>query len=414
MAEVNFNLKNKNAKNKSLINLIFNFNGQRIKLSTGYKIEPKYWNDRKQRAKELLELPDNGQINLQLEKLSRLMIDLYNGYKSEGWIPKAEILRQEFLNLKANPIQPKVKKEFWDHFEDFVSFKRTELGDVRDYHNSLRKHLQAGEVKFGQSLTFRSIKLQHEGFVDAWDQYLIYEAVNSKGDHGLSVNTVGKQHKNLKVFLNWCFDREIHPRYSLKHLPTLMEEVDKVYLKSDELLRLESLELKNENEIIVRDLFMIGCETGLRFSDFSRLKPQYFERDRLIIRSKKTGSKQEIPISTRVRLILEKYKAELPTFDSRKLTLFNHTIRDLCKRAEIDDSITIYKRSSGKTIEEFRPKYQEISTHSCRRTFCTLKFIVGMPAQAIMMFSGHKTEKSFMKYLKLDAELTATEYADYF
>jgi hypothetical protein len=37
-----------------------------------------------------------------------------------------------------------------------------------------------------------------------------------------------------------------------------------------------------------------------------------------------------------------------------------------------------------------------------------------MPAQAIMKFSGHKSERSFLKYLKLDAELTIRKYGAYF
>ena len=69
---------------------------------------------------------------------------------------------------------------------------------------------------------------------------------------------------------------------------------------------------------------------------------------------------------------------------------------------------------AGKIIVEKRFRYQEVSSHTCRRTFCTLKFLKGMPAQAIMKFSGHKTERNFLKYLKLDAELTAVKYQDYF
>jgi hypothetical protein len=37
-----------------------------------------------------------------------------------------------------------------------------------------------------------------------------------------------------------------------------------------------------------------------------------------------------------------------------------------------------------------------------------------MPAQAIMKFSGHTSERNFLKYLKLDAELTAQKYKGYF
>jgi integrase len=55
-----------------------------------------------------------------------------------------------------------------------------------------------------------------------------------------------------------------------------------------------------------------------------------------------------------------------------------------------------------------------VSSHTCRRTFCTLKFLKGMPAQAIMKFTGHTSERNFLKYLKLDAELTAQKYRGYF
>ena len=37
-----------------------------------------------------------------------------------------------------------------------------------------------------------------------------------------------------------------------------------------------------------------------------------------------------------------------------------------------------------------------------------------MSVPAIMKFSGHKTERSFFKYLKLDAEITATKFKEYF
>jgi hypothetical protein len=37
-----------------------------------------------------------------------------------------------------------------------------------------------------------------------------------------------------------------------------------------------------------------------------------------------------------------------------------------------------------------------------------------MPTIAIMKFSGHTSERSFLKYLKMDAELVASKFKDYF
>ena len=54
------------------------------------------------------------------------------------------------------------------------------------------------------------------------------------------------------------------------------------------------------------------------------------------------------------------------------------------------------------------------TSHTGRRTFCTNLFLAGMPSEAIMIFSGHKTVKSFMRYLKLTSEITAMKYKDEF
>lgn len=72
------------------------------------------------------------------------------------------------------------------------------------------------------------------------------------------------------------------------------------------------------------------------------------------------------------------------------------------------------KSECGKKINIKAKKYELVTSHTCRRTFCTLKFLKDMPAIAIMKFSGHKTENSFMRYLKLDAEVAAKKYRSFF
>ena len=89
-------------------------------------------------------------------------------------------------------------------------------------------------------------------------------------------------------------------------------------------------------------------------------------------------------------------------------------IRKLAERSGITSKIVIVRSVSGKTKEEVIEKYNLLSSHTCRRTFCTLKFLSGMPAQAIMVFSGHKTERSFLRYLKLNNEIVIETYKHFF
>jgi hypothetical protein len=48
------------------------------------------------------------------------------------------------------------------------------------------------------------------------------------------------------------------------------------------------------------------------------------------------------------------------------------------------------------------PKYQLITNHTARRSFETNKVLAGYPYSAVMLVTGHKTEKAFLRYVKLN------------
>ena len=54
-----------------------------------------------------------------------------------------------------------------------------------------------------------------------------------------------------------------------------------------------------------------------------------------------------------------------------------------------------------------KKKYQLLTTHTARRSFATNLYLSGFPSISIMKITGHTTEKSFMKYIKI----TPTENA---
>jgi len=60
------------------------------------------------------------------------------------------------------------------------------------------------------------------------------------------------------------------------------------------------------------------------------------------------------------------------------------------------------RRTKGglKTISTLQ-KWEMISSHTCRRSFCTNQYLAGMPTLTIMAVSGHETETSFLKYIKV-------------
>ena len=64
-------------------------------------------------------------------------------------------------------------------------------------------------------------------------------------------------------------------------------------------------------------------------------------------------------------------------------------------------------RKGKKEKVEVKPKYEWITSHTCRRSFCTNEFLAGTPVELIMKISGHKSVKDFYKYIRITPEEAA-------
>ena len=418
MADVRYTLRDKHTKGKTVIILSFNYGANRLRVSTGVSTYVKDWDAHRQRFIESRDLPSFQEFNLYLSLLAKQVINKYNEWLVQRRIPLTEefkrVIQTQFL-LKGTR---EVKSYLWTLFDDFVKEKKAQVKDAVDYDLALRKHLKAAEAFYNQEFTIDAFKQRTGGAVHLFENYLRNEAVNLKGQKGLSVNTIGEQFKNLKVFLKWCFDNGFIQPFSISHLVTYSEEVDTVYLTNEELDALEQLDLKGE-EAIVRDLFLIGCETGLRFSDYSNLTPSNFQGDNLEVVPKKTRKKTKqqhliIPISKRFKRILNTYNGSIPLFDEKRLHQFNVTLRTLCQRAGMRSLSTIIRHENKELVSRKLEKWELVSSHTARRTFCTLKFLAGMPSESIMKFSGHTSERNFLKYLRIDSQLNADHFRQFF
>lgn len=444
MLQINFTLRDPDALESTSIVLRCTRKSQQYKISTGLNVNPKYWNKTNQKAKEVFDFPNAASINSRLAELSNRANTIIERAEKDGLSLSNDHFRDQLFEIER-PLLKEKPKTFWEWYEFFLDFKiRSGVSHdvVKDYNNSLRKHLLQFEIWNKSPLTIEGFRNRPGSTASAFVEYLKFYASpvirsktqelglflkeqkaerrkanpKTKSDEeaasGLALNTVGKQVKNLKVFLNWCFSTEIVPPFSLKHLETAREEVDREYLKEEELERIEQLVITNPKLDSIRDLFLFGCETGLRFGDFSSMRRENFTENQLYKMTSKSKKPVQIPFSARAKAILKKYDYNLPTFN--KLDPFNNGVREICKMAEINKLCSDGVTRKDRNIESWKPKWELISSHTCRRTFCTLKFLKGMAAQDIMVFSGHKTEKQFMRYLKLEQDLAMERLGRFF
>lgn len=412
MIKVNFNLRDSRSKGKTSVIMVCYYSGVRLKLSTGIQIYSKEWNERQQVVRESQENLYAYNMNKLIKSHRKVAEKAFDEFYSNNEIPEPAQLKIRIKEKLKNGEQIDIKKDFWYYFDLFVAAKKKKNQDVRDYDNALRKHLLNTEKIINQKLGFSLIKESNGVFIDKWEDYLRNRAINASGEKGLKLNTIGKQNKNLKSFLNWAFKENITNQFNLSLFPTYQEERDSIYVTENELQKIRKLKIKDNLDNQVRDMFIVACRTGMRFSDFRNISTNSIDlnRNRIKYTSRKTKTRLEIPIHPEVKEIIKKYNNELPKYENRELTAFNKTLRKVAKDAGIEEYVGITDFHRGKEKIEKIKKYNLISSHTGRRTFCTLAYLRNIDTQLIMKISGHKTERSFMKYLKLDNELAANEF----
>ena len=401
--EVSFYLKRADNTEPTAIFARICYMGIKMKYYPTIKIHPKYWNKEKQQARQTLA--GYASFNDRLKEISSDAANMLREYQNanNGEIPTPEQLKNMLDGkLKNNPTKT-VKHTLLSYLENII--KDTNSGirlnpktgkpiapnTIKTYETT-KRILTEYVTTTGNNIEFENINLE---FYEDFKEYLIIKLK-------LAANTIGKVIAILKLALNEATERGINTNlaYKSKRFITIREQVENVYLNENELLQLEKLDLSKEPKLDrVRDLFLIGCYTGLRFSDFSTLTPEQLKGDFIELTQTKTGEPIVIPIHDKVKEITAKYGGKLPPAISNQK--MNEYIKDVAKKVDdLKKIVPIKLTEEGKKVTKHTQKYNLISTHTARRSFATNEFEAGTPTMIIMAITGHKTEAAFMKYIK--------------
>lgn len=238
------------------------------------------------------------------------------------------------------------------------------------------------------------------GYMDSTKyQYvsLIKSIMNCALEEGCSANSV----QNCKGFVT---HRQV-PVYK------------RVYLTRDEISRLAGLRLQDNTAMEkVRDVFLVGCYTGQRFSDYSRISTDDIETISIegiefkALRKvqRKTGKTVMIPILEDGLLdIISHWGGRLPDVS---ISNFNLRIKELCRMAGIQGEVVIPRERGGCRSSTRKQKYELVSSHTARRSYITNLYMDGrLSTEQIRSISGHSSEESFKRYLCQNLEEEAKE-----
>jgi len=235
--------------------------------------------------------------------------------------------------------------------------------------------------------------------IDWYENYCAF--LRSKG---LSENSVGKDIKTVKTFIQEAFERGITTtvEHRKKYFKVYQEASEEVYLNEAEVKLIESLDLSGNARLLEeQDRFIVSYYFLLRYSDSIDIsKDNIIEVNGIKFLKKKaikTGKEVIIPIKPSVYSILKRNKFKLQKDTNQEA---NRKIKEICLLAGVD-----------------KEKALRVTTHTARRSGATNLYIQSIktgkpPVKLIMDLGGWKTEASFMLYIrvdKLDSAILAAE-----
>jgi len=383
---------------RSVIMISITDKSDRLRISTRVSVIPKDWSEKKKKLKASAR--NSSHINKYLTELDNLISQVYFDAKQNGSEkPLAEVKQgiQKYLDPKRFKNPKKKEPGFFDVLDKFIK----ERSDDPNYkHKSVKhyttilNHLKAFEKSRKKKIEFYEIDKQ---FYDELTKYLI----NKKE---LKTNSVGTVIRITKTFLYYCLRNDYMTNTKfIDAFKVKWKDAQTVSLTEKELEALMNVEL-DERLDNVRNLFVIQILTGIRYSDLKNLKPENIDLENEIIKISmiKTEDVIVIPINSKLRGYLEKYPDK--KLQVMYINRYNKYIKEVCKIAGIDTPVQNVWFYGKKRVDETKPKYELISSHTARRTFITLSLQKGALPEQVMKVSGHKDRKSFHKYVKVDQQ----------
>lgn len=378
--------------------------------STNASVLIEDWDMEKQRVKNRSHLTNRQEVNSLLTNLTKYFEDFEAENIKNGITPTYETVKNFFNDFFTEHKPEDKPMTFWEFTEQYIHEAKTKPNPIT------KKPLSKNTLK--DYILTRNVLQQFNNEVKRFDFDDIDSEWYSKfcdwcDQRGFKDNYKGKHIKTLKTFMNVALEKSMTTNRNHLHrtFSVFKEETENIYLSLNELQQFWELDLsENPTKELARDLFLIGCYTGLRVSDYGNLKPSSI-RDlqgvkMFVVKTQKTKQTVAIPMHPIVESILIKYNGIPPKMFDQKI---NYNIKLVAKEVELVNDVETTATIGGKEVTIKRKKYELVTTHTARRSFCTNAYLTGMDSHDIMAISGHSTEKNFLKYIKVTPEERAVK-----
>ena len=356
-------------------------------LSTKIYIEPRHWNDNRQRISK--SHPEANYLN---DYLNQLISDTRKKVLHIG--------EDEELTIHAGG-------------KDFVSYADGLIDSIKSR---------------GQYWNWKNIRTALNKFIDFMGtDNISFNKINGRvirefeGYLIKSGNKKNTRHKNLqslqRIFRSAVRERVISPDDNpFIGIRLSKERVEKQKLTLEEVRKLIAVDVPiYSGQWHAKNywLFSFFC-AGLRFSDLSRLRWQHVQDGRISYKMSKTGIGKNIAMVPQAISILNLYRSPGKNLNDYVFPLLKKEYTDENKMKAAISSRNALVNKDLKQVAEKAEIKTPISMHIARHTFATLALAGGMDIYTLSKSLGHADLKITQNYLKSFDEKVDTEISRVF
>ncbi len=325
---------------------------------------------------------------------------------------------------KSSPIIPLFKK-FIKETETGKRLKKNgekiKVSSIQNYHYVLQNLIRfSTDTSFdlrlcdAAKLDKRELQSEKNYWKKFYQKYTEYLYKNNCHD-----NYVGANIKIIRTFFNYLKNDKDMSTGDFQRLFYVRKEEIGIFVLTPEQLKFLIHDKVFEQSLIpsqrrIKDIFVFGCTTGLRYSDIFLLTNKNFELMQgdwyLKLKSQKTKTFSFVKLSPYAVTIFQKYEqknSKSTIFGHISLFNFNKNLKQIGEQAGFTDAIEVSREKQGKTqkivkkTDHLKNRFcDKMSSHMMRRTAITTLLILGMPEHLVRKISGHShSSSSFSRYV---------------
>ena len=424
--QARFNLRKPRSEKPTNLYLVCRINNKQVKLSTGVKIYPDHWNEKRQEAYISVRLSEldninNTIVNKKITKLKEYFIEF-----KHYLCMHPDKIGESMKLLKQHIYKDRMKKEL----QKPATFIMKQIIEAKTCAESSKKQYRSNIDKFERFLKENEIPNTWESMnldtINRYQKQIIKE--NPLHPHntlrniikGTIFNLLGIADKRLDIPFKWSDsnlnsfefvkDKSNKELADNKKVSLTEEQLNKFY---KHIITGTERQIKKYTEI--RDLFILQCLVGQRIGDMQKFFNGDNEMDEeagtISIIQQKTKARAIIPLLPLAKEIISKYENKELLYYKERKSIVNEALKEVAEQAGLDEPIT-YEENG---IKQTQPLYKLLHTHTARHTFITILCRKGIPKETVIIATGHEDTKMIDKvYSHLNSKDKAKKVSNAF